>query len=93
MSTLSSVEQKVYKKVMASKKKVRDAFGLLENAPANRQAMTQSQIEIAIPGLSKKDCMVAINKIIGVVRSLTRVRWSRLTPRNCLRPRGTPRES
>lgn len=29
--------------------------------------MTQSQIEAAIPGLSKKDCQVAINKILHVV--------------------------
>ncbi|BEI81114.1 hypothetical protein CcaverHIS002_0202740 [Cutaneotrichosporon cavernicola] len=49
-ATLSSVEQKVYKKVMASKKK----------------AMTQQQIETAIPGLSKKDCHSAINKILGL---------------------------
>lgn len=31
--------------------------------------MTQAQIEAAIPGLSKKDCHTAINKILMVVRS------------------------
>ncbi|WOO83674.1 putative DNA-directed RNA polymerase III subunit rpc6 [Vanrija pseudolonga] len=45
---LSSVEQKVYNKVMASKKK----------------AMTLPQIEAAIPGLSKKELNTAINNIV-----------------------------
>ncbi|KAL1406161.1 34-kDa subunit of RNA polymerase III (C) [Vanrija albida] len=45
---LSSVEQKVYNKVMASKKK----------------AMTLAQIEAAIPGLSKKELNTAINNIV-----------------------------
>lgn len=36
---------------------------------ANSQAMTQLQIETAIPGLSKKDCHTAINKILGLVRN------------------------
>ncbi|RSH78709.1 34-kDa subunit of RNA polymerase III (C) [Apiotrichum porosum] len=47
-ATLSSTEQKVYNKVMASKKK----------------AMTLVQIEAAIPGLSKKEMNTSINNIL-----------------------------